>query len=947
MNSKKGMMTYALAMVCCLTATLFGVTDQEVQEIRSAMPDKAVAEPSQPRNVLVFSLCNGYKHGCIPYWIQALDVMAEKTGAFKVVHSTDMNVFTEASLKQFDVICFNNTTKLTPDASQQTAILDFIKGGKGIVGIHAATDNFDDWQEGAMMMGGVFKGHPWGGGGTWAVKIDDPDHPLMKPFGGKGFKINDEIYRTLPPHYSRNNQRVLMSLDMSDPTTMNADGVTPDDMDTGISWIKSVGKGRLFYCSLGHNNHLTWNTAVLGHYLAGIQYAAGDLKVDDRLLGDSLSLLQTEKLDALIGDLKAYDWAKPRASLIQLHDLIKKQYANPKILKAIELKLADTLDSEMSLASKDFVCRQLAMIGTDASVPALLKMLDDPKTADLGRFALEKIPSTAVDQGLLAKLETVSNADTKVGIIISLGIRRCDEAVEKIAVAAAGNEAQIANAAIGALGSIGSKKSANTLKTLPTNERVQNALLCCADSLIKQGQISDAKSIYRQLYTAGNPSVIRAGALIGLMRAGSNASMLPKALKDSDTLIQAAAAAQIASVKDDQVLQTLASQMRSQPDAVKIQMVAAFGENEKKVARTEIEQILAQTENQDVRIAAYQTLSKVGNASTAGLLAGYAVRASDRDEKKRAKEALYRLPGKEVDEAILNEIASASSDSDEAVIVELIQAAAQRPILSACPVLLKAARSSNQKISSGSIRALQALATPAQMDEVVGLLVEMPSGATEKVVIATAGKIEDQNSRGQAILAQYDSTTKENAKVSMLRVLGKLGDQNAVELLKKEFLSKEPALQEAAFRAMAQWPGNDFMKEMKALARSDKDAKTKILAFRAYIRMVDASATDENRPKTVDTLIGAFTMAQRPDEQKIVISTLGNYGHRRALIFVKKTLDEPALKAEAEVSLIKISEKLLSQNPSAVRSVLQNLKETSENKSIQKQAEELLGKLAG
>ena len=134
------------------------------------------------------------------------------------------------------------------------------------------------------MMGGKFTGHPWTANGTWAVKLDDPDHPLLKSFAGKGFKISDEIYRTDPPLYSRENQRVLMSLDMSDPATKDVEGLKPEDTDTGISWIKPVGKGRLFYCSLGHNNHITWNRPILEYYLAGIQYAAGDLKVDDASL---------------------------------------------------------------------------------------------------------------------------------------------------------------------------------------------------------------------------------------------------------------------------------------------------------------------------------------------------------------------------------------------------------------------------------------------------------------------------------------------------------------------------------------------------------------------------------------------------------------------------------------------------------------------------------------
>ena len=159
--------------------------------------------------------------------------------------------------------------------------MEFVKNGKGIVGVHAATDNFYQWPEGMEMMGGKFTGHPWGSGDTVAIKIDQPNHPLVAVFGGKGFKIRDEIYRTDPPLYSREKQLVLMSLDMSDPAT-KAKASKPTDADTGISWIKDWGRGRVFYCSLGHNDHIFWNEAVLQHYLAGIQFAFGDYKVDTK-----------------------------------------------------------------------------------------------------------------------------------------------------------------------------------------------------------------------------------------------------------------------------------------------------------------------------------------------------------------------------------------------------------------------------------------------------------------------------------------------------------------------------------------------------------------------------------------------------------------------------------------------------------------------------------------
>ena len=360
MKDRRVSVKAAIVSVLLLMSTVFGVTDEEIAKMRQAMPSQPVVQPAQPRTMLVFSRCDGYKHESVPYWAKALDVISEKTGAFKVVHSEDMSVFTKESLKTFDVICLNNTTKLTPDKAQQQAIMDFVQSGKGIVGIHAATDNFYQWPEGMQMMGGIFSGHPWTAGGTWAVKLDDPTHPLMKSFKGQNFKINDEIYRTASPTHSRKNQRGLMSLDRSDETTRTAKGVMDDDLDTGISWVKPVGAGRLFYCSLGHNTHLTWNTTVLEHYLAGIQYAAGDFKIDDTPLGEPLD---TAKLDSLVQGVSRYDWASSRRDVAGLEAFVRSHEDDAKVLAQIEEGLLKALASDATLAGKDIFCWPLPIIG--------------------------------------------------------------------------------------------------------------------------------------------------------------------------------------------------------------------------------------------------------------------------------------------------------------------------------------------------------------------------------------------------------------------------------------------------------------------------------------------------------------------------------------------------------------------------------------------------------
>jgi type 1 glutamine amidotransferase len=281
---------------CCASITGTSLADisaeglrnpNELEKIKDAVPAKATVTPKQPRKLLVFNLCKGYVHSSIPYCAKALEVMGKKTGAFEVVCSKDMSVFKPENLNQFDAVCFNNTTCLDFNEPElRKSLMDFVKGGKGIIGIHAATDNFYTWPEAAEMLGGQFAGHPWNHNGTWAFKIEDPCHPINAAFGGKDFKLSDEIYRIKPPNL-RKNCHVLVSLDMTNQTNLTeAKGLRPTDKDVPVSWVRSYGKGRVFYCSFGHNHEIFWNPAVLQHYLAGIQFALGDLVVDTTPSGE-------------------------------------------------------------------------------------------------------------------------------------------------------------------------------------------------------------------------------------------------------------------------------------------------------------------------------------------------------------------------------------------------------------------------------------------------------------------------------------------------------------------------------------------------------------------------------------------------------------------------------------------------------------------------------------
>ncbi len=258
-------------------ATHGAIKDQHVQKMREAAPEQAPAMPAKPRRLLVFTLCHGFRHGSIPYVTRALEIMGEKTGAYETVVSDDPEVLRPESLQQFDAVCMNNnTTRLKgafEDEQLRQSLLDFVREGGGLVGIHAATDCFYKWPEYGEMMGGYFWGHPWHE--KVAIRVEEPEHPLCAPFEDAAFEVTDEIYQFREP-YSREKLRVLLSLD-TDRINMDKGGIRREDRDFAVSWVRSYGRGRVFYCSLGHRNEITWNPTVLRHYLAGIQFGFGDL----------------------------------------------------------------------------------------------------------------------------------------------------------------------------------------------------------------------------------------------------------------------------------------------------------------------------------------------------------------------------------------------------------------------------------------------------------------------------------------------------------------------------------------------------------------------------------------------------------------------------------------------------------------------------------------------
>jgi type 1 glutamine amidotransferase len=123
---------------------------EDVQAMLAALPDKAPVKPRQSRRVLVLGKAAGYVHSSIPLAARTIEEMGRKTGAWSTTITYDPADINEKNLAQYDALFLDSTTGEFLDdpedaaatTARRKALLDFVRGGKGLAGIHAATDSY-------------------------------------------------------------------------------------------------------------------------------------------------------------------------------------------------------------------------------------------------------------------------------------------------------------------------------------------------------------------------------------------------------------------------------------------------------------------------------------------------------------------------------------------------------------------------------------------------------------------------------------------------------------------------------------------------------------------------------------------------------------------------------------------------------------------------------------
>jgi type 1 glutamine amidotransferase len=212
-------------------------------------------------NVLIFTKTRAFRHECIEPGVKAMQVYFSNHGITSV-HSEDSLMFSPEKLKSFDAVMFFQTTGNVLDSTEQDAFKQYVRSGKGFVGIHAAADTEYDWPWFGELLGARFANHPDIQAGA-LVRIDSAK--IATAHLPARWTRTDEWYNFKQPP---TNVHVELMVDEATYSggTMGA--------NHPMAWYHNFEGGRAYYTALGHTVESYQDTLFLEHLMKAVKWAA-------------------------------------------------------------------------------------------------------------------------------------------------------------------------------------------------------------------------------------------------------------------------------------------------------------------------------------------------------------------------------------------------------------------------------------------------------------------------------------------------------------------------------------------------------------------------------------------------------------------------------------------------------------------------------------------------
>ncbi len=637
--------------------------------------------------------------------------------------------------------------------------------------------------------------------------------------------------------------------------------------------------------------------------------------------------------------MPSYDYGQPDRALHFLElEIVRAATDAPKRAQLAERLGAILADPKATHAAKVWCCQQLLLVGTEAQVPILAKLLDDEKLAEMARFTLEGIPGEASLAALRSCLDKFKGMPL-VGAVNSLGIRRDAKSAAAIAKLLTSSDPLVTAAAAEALGKIGTAEAATALAKaeLPPKQMgaLHDAQLRCAQLLAAAGDPANAEKLYELVWASKRPVAWRLAGLAGLAKVSKEKAtpLVLDALGSDEPLIQASAVQLTKELPGERVTAALVQRLEKLDAKGQALLLGVLGERGDRSAAPAVAKLM-ESKDDVVRSAALRAMASLGDSSLIPRLGALA--ASEKGlVQQAARAALAALAAKDADGRLI----AAAGEGEPAVRAELLRAIAARRIATATPTLLKAASDVDEGVRRAGFDALAAVGAVECYPKLVEFLVaaQGDTQAIEKAILAVGARLASPADRATPLIAALKSASAQ-AKPPLLRVLGATGGADALQAVRGCLADADPPTRDAAVRALAAWPDAAPAADLLKLAKDAESQVHRVLALRGYLRMAGEEKDEAARLKMLEAI---RPIATTTESKTLLLGTLGEAPDAGALQVATSFLDDADVRPEAAAAMLRIGQALLASNRQAVVAAMKTLLAKCKDEAVVKQAEAL------
>jgi putative membrane-bound dehydrogenase-like protein len=177
----------------------------------------------------------------------------------QLTYTEDLQQLSLENLSKYHGLLLYANIDVLP-AEQEQALLKYVAQGGGFIPVHCASFCFRNSAAFVDLVGAQFQKH---GAETFTTEVVAPEHPLMSGF--TGFTSWDETYI-----HTRHNDRNRIVLEVR-----KMGGQAPGQTAEPWTWIRTQGKGRVFYTAWGHDARTWEHPGFINLMQRGIRWACG------------------------------------------------------------------------------------------------------------------------------------------------------------------------------------------------------------------------------------------------------------------------------------------------------------------------------------------------------------------------------------------------------------------------------------------------------------------------------------------------------------------------------------------------------------------------------------------------------------------------------------------------------------------------------------------------